>query len=235
VGGSGAAMIGASVAYAATCLFVLRLPHPRVPKRETFVTKLGRMTELRIAAAGVVGLRMATGFLILLLAFAARRPDAPPLWWFGVLAAVATGGLYVADFVAPRIPQTLREETIVLSALVGAGIGGFLAFGFFELWALAPFCFIAGMASEFGRLAFQSLAQRFVPGYAHGRVFVRYEVLFQLSWVTGAFLPALLPIDFRLGILIMGAFYLLVGVAFVVRPMVARARAMRTEEPGPGT
>ncbi len=38
-------------------------------------------------------------------------------------------------------------------------------------------------------------------------MFVRYEVVFQLAWVAGAFVPALLPIDFRLGILILAALY----------------------------
>ena len=49
--------------------------------------------------------------------------------------------------------------------------------------------------------------QRNAPQGAHGRVFVRYEVVFQLAWVGGAFIPALLPIDFRTGILMLAAFY----------------------------
>ncbi len=39
--------------------------------------------------------------------------------------------------------------------------------------------------------------QRLAPGGSYGRVFVRYEVLFQLAWVGGALIPALAPIDFR--------------------------------------
>jgi hypothetical protein len=63
--------------------------------------------------------------------------------------------------------------------------------------------------------------QRSAPGGAHGRVFVRYEVLFQIAWVGGAFLPALLPIAFRPGVLILAAFYVAVGFAFFVRPRLA--------------
>jgi hypothetical protein len=46
-------------------------------------------------------------------------------------------------------------------------------------------------------------------------VFVRYEVVFQLAWVAGAFVPALLPIDFRLGILILAALYVLTAGAYM--------------------
>ena len=49
------------------------------------------------------------------------------------------------------------------------------------------------------------------PEGALGRVFVRYEVVFQLSWwVAGALGPAVLAIDFKAGVLIMAAFYLAV-------------------------
>jgi len=49
--------------------------------------------------------------------------------------------------------------------------------------------------------------QRHAPEGALGRVFVRYEVLFQLAWVAGAFVPAIVPISFRLGIVLLAVFY----------------------------
>jgi hypothetical protein len=90
------------------------------------------------------------------------------------------------------------------------------------------------MVTEFGRLAFQSLMQRSAPGGAHGRVFVRYEVLFQLAWVAGAFLPALLPIEFRDGFLFLAGFYLLLGIGYVLQPKIAdRARKRRAASSPP--
>jgi hypothetical protein len=59
--------------------------------------------------------------------------------------------------------------------------------------------------------------QRAAPEGALGRVFVRYEVFFQLAWVAGAFVPALLPIGFRLGILLLAAFYGILGSAYAWR------------------
>ncbi|HEY7763197.1 MAG TPA: hypothetical protein VIC52_09320, partial [Actinomycetota bacterium] len=84
--------------------------------------------------------------------------------------------------------------------------------------------------TEFGRLAFQSLMQRYAPAGAQGRVFVRYEAMFQLAWVAGAFAPALLPIGFRTGILLLAAFYAVLGIGTVMR---ARARAAADDRTPP--
>ena len=105
----------------------------------------------------------------------------------------------------------------MIVCLSAACIGALLAFEIFGLPLLTIYVVVAGAATEFGRLAFQSLMQRHAPPGAQGRVFVRYEVLFQLAWVAGAFLPALLPIDFRVGILMLAVFYAMLGAATVYR------------------
>jgi hypothetical protein len=54
--------------------------------------------------------------------------------------------------------------------------------------------------------------------------------------VIGALLPAVLPIDFRLGVLLLGAFYLVVGISYLLWPQIERRRwAARTRpsEEGP--
>jgi hypothetical protein len=99
---------------------------------------------------------------------------------------------------------------------------------------LATFGFLAGASTEFGRLAFQSLMQQHAPGGAQGRVFVRYEVLFQLAWVAGAFFPAVLEIPFRTGTLLLALFYLLLGIAFIVWPRLPGQRAS-AKAPGLGS
>ena len=55
-------------------------------------------------------------------------------------------------------------------------------------------------------------------------MFVRYEVAFQLAWVAGAFIPAVLPINFRQGVLVLAAFYLLLGLWYVLRPRLQKPR-----------
>ena len=106
---------------------------------------------------------------------------------------------------------------MVVSCVLGAGLCAGVAFEWYALAVLAIFALVAGAATELGRLAFQSLMQRNAPEGALGRVFVRYEILFQLAWVVGAFLPAVLPIEFRTGILILAGFYLILAGTYYVR------------------
>ena len=73
--------------------------------------------------------------------------------------------------------------------------------------------------------------QRFAPAGAHGRVFVRYDMAFQLAWVAGAVVPAVVGFSFRTGVLIMALFYLALGFAYLVRPVVLRGPQ---PEPGAG-
>jgi MFS family permease len=214
----------AAAMYGASALLNLRLPHPRTPGTPREVGPRGRIPELALPAVGAVGLRAASGFLLFLLAFSLREGNAPT-YWFAVLAAGSVVGGFLADLVAPRVPTATREEAVVIACVSASCVGALLAFELFGLPLLTVFALLAGAATEFGRLAFQALMQRHAPPGAQGRVFVRYEVFFQLAWVAGAFIPALLPIDFRAGILILAAFYGVLAGVSVWRGRRARDRA----------
>jgi hypothetical protein len=223
LGDAEATLYGAAAAYGVAALLNLRLPNPRVRGGEAEVTRTGSIRALTAPAIGAAGLRAATGFLLFALAFALRR-SGEPTWWFGVLAAAGTAGGFVGDLLAPRLPSTLREEAVVVACVIGAGVGAVLAFVAFSLPVLMVFGLVVGASAELGRLAFQSLMQRMAPGGAHGRVFVRYEVIFQVAWVAGALIPAMLPIDFRGGFLILAGLYLVAGVGYLTPDLVARRR-----------
>jgi hypothetical protein len=231
-GGASSVLYLAAAVYAFTVVLNLRLPVPHVPKVEGEVTTLGRMPSLTGPAIGAAGLRAASGFLLFLLAFS-LRDSGEPRYWFLVLALAGTAGGFLGDLIAPRLPSNIREEVLVISCVAGAGVGAFIAFVAFGLPVLCVFAAVVGMATEFGRLAFQSLMQRSAPGGAHGRVFVRYEVLFQLAWVAGAFLPAVLPIEFREGFLFLAGFYLLLGIGYVARPYLGRLARTSPRSPAP--
>jgi MFS family permease len=224
--GSAGPIYLAAVAYAAAAFMTLRLPHPRVPALpRAELARRGRIPELTIPAIGAVGMRAASGFLLFLLAFSLRQSGAPT-YWFVVLAFAGIAGGFLADLVAPRMPREMREETVVFGSVVMAGVAAILAFELFGLPLLIVFTLLAGAAAEFGRLAFQALMQRYAPEGAQGRVFVRYEVLFQVAWVAGAFIPAVVPsLDFRAGILILGAFYATLALVSFER----RRRHRRTQ------
>ena len=219
-GGARSVLYLAAAAFAVASLLNLRLAQPDVPKTRGEAGRSGRLPVLRTAAVATAGLRAASGFLLFLMAFSLRGRGHPP-YWFGILAAFATIGAVVGDIAAPRIPDRIREETLVRVSLAGAGVGALVASANFTLPVLALFAALAGAALELGRLAFQSLMQRRVPPGAQGRVFVRYEVVFQLAWVAGAFVPAVLPVSFRFGVLIMALFYLGLGLSHVVGPVAA--------------
>jgi hypothetical protein len=215
--GAAGPMYLAATMYAISAALNLRMPRPRTRGERRAVGPRGRIPALTLPAIGAVGMRAASGFLLFLLAFSLRR-GGQPAWWFAVLAGSAVAGGFLADLVAPRFPRTVREEAMVVSCVLGAGLGASVAFQWYALPVLAVFSAVAGAATEFGRLAFQSLMQRYAPEGALGRVFVRYEVLFQLAWVGGAFLPAVLAIEFRTGILILAGFYLiLAGISYLRR------------------
>jgi len=215
----------AAVAYGVSTLLNLRLPHPRVPVggAET-VGRFGRLPQLTAPAIGAAGLRAASGFLLFALAFGLRR-SGEPAWWFAVLAAAALAGGVLGDLLAPRLPANVREEAVVIACIMGAGVGATLSFFAFSLPVLSLFALVVGTSAELGRLAFQSLMQRLAPGGAHGRVFVRYEVVFQLAWILGALIPAMLPIGFREGFLVLAGLYLVAGIGYLTPDIVARRRS----------
>ena len=214
--GSGGAMVLAGIVYSICALVTLRLPHPRVRTDPKPLGRRGRIPILTGPALGATGMRAATGFILFLSAFAIRRENFPPTWFAALAISAALGG-FLADLLAPRLPETLREEFIVAGCTIAAGVGAFFAFQAFSLPVLAIFGLTAGAATELGRLAFQSMMQAHAPEGALGRVFVRYEVMFQLAWVAGAVGPAVLPIDFKAGMLIMAGFYLALASAWAVR------------------
>jgi hypothetical protein len=222
-GDAEAVLYGAAVVYGIAAALNLRLPHPRVRGGGAVVTRRGAIRQLTAPAIGAAGLRAASGFLLFALAFALRR-SGEPTWWFAVLAGSATAGAFLGDVIAPRLPANLREEAVVIGCLMGAGVGATLSFFAFELVVLVLFAIVVGASSELGRLAFQTLMQRLAPGGSYGRVFVRYEILFQLAWVGGALIPAVAPIDFRDAFLILAALYLVAIIGYLTPNILARRR-----------
>jgi hypothetical protein len=230
LGGARAVLTLAAMAYAATMLLTLRLPRPELRRVRGEVTRLGAIPALTTAAAGAAALRGAGGFLVFLLAFALRT-GGQPKYWFGVLAVAAAAGGFLGDVIAPHLSRLLREEAAVFISLLAAGLVALFASAEFRLIVLALFAGCAGLATEFGRLSFQSLMQRYAPLGAHGRVFVRYDMAFQLAWVAGAVLPAAISFSFRTGVLIMALFYLTMGAAYLSKPVLFR-RMIERATPG---
>ena len=123
--GSGGAMVLAGIVYSICALVTIRLPHPRVRTEPKPLGRRGRIPVLTGPALGATGMRAATGFILFLSAFAVRREDFQSSWFAAMVIAAAAGG-FLADLLAPRLPETLREEFIVVACTIAAGVGAFL-------------------------------------------------------------------------------------------------------------
>lgn len=61
------------------------------------------------------------------------------------------------------------------------------------------------------------------PAGRQGRVYVRYEVVFQLAWVIGALIPSMIPIPVHTGTILLAALYGLLAALYVLT--VTRSRS----------
>jgi hypothetical protein len=222
VGGAGAVLYLAAGVYALSAALNVRLAKPEhvskdraVPARPDPGARRGRVRALAVPALGTAGLRGAQGFLLFLFAFALRAGHRPA-WWFGAVLAAGIAGGFVADVVAPVVRSRMPGGAIVLSSLLTSGLAAAFAAAQPTLVRLALLSGIAGAATELGRLAFQSLMQARAPTGSQGRVYVRYEVAFQLAWVAGALIPATIPIELHAGTIVLAAAYGVLAVVYVV-------------------
>ncbi|HEY3237920.1 MAG TPA: MFS transporter, partial [Acidimicrobiia bacterium] len=213
----GTLVLGAAAVAALRVPAAKKLASPVAPAE---VAEL-RAPPVLLAATAMAVLRACVGFLTFVVAFALKRGHEPS-WFFGlVLAAGALGGL-IGAVAAPPLRRRLREETILVAALLlPAVVGIFGARGFSRIGVAVVACAVSVGASA-GRLAFDSLVQRDAPDAARGRTFARFETRFQLAWVAGAFIPVALPIPGRLGFLILA-----VGLGFAGLSYLAGVRASR--------
>jgi MFS transporter len=202
----------------------------RIPRAARTAPPVARIEQaelhaasIRLAATAMTVLRAAVGFLTFLAAFDLKRTHARP-WLFGLVIGAGALGGFLGAVLAPRLRRAVREETILVGALLVpavVAIFGAKAFGHTAIGVVA--CALAVGASA-GRLAFDSLVQRDAPDAARGRTFARFETRFQLAWVSGAVIPAAIPsLPGRLGFLLLA-----VGLAFFGLSYLAAVRASRS-------
>jgi MFS family permease len=208
---------------AAAAVAALRVPPAQKlapPVAAVEVAEL-RARPVLMAATAMALLRAGVGFLTFVVAFALKRSH-EPAWFFGVvLAAGAAGGL-VGAVLAPPLRRRVREEAILVAALLlPAVVGIFGARGFSQV-GVAVVAAAVSVGAAAGRLAFDSLVQRDAPDAARGRTFARFETRFQLAWVAGALIPVAVPIPGRPGFLILA-----IGLGFAGLSYLAGVRAGR--------
>jgi hypothetical protein len=218
----------AVVVYALGVVPALRLPSMR-GKRE-LGERLGarrwaRSVTIRQAVVAAAGIRFLSGFLVFHLAFALRREDFGSIGLGVLVGAAAAGGLCGA-LLAPRLRRRLKEEGILATSLVVAGIAGLLVGLWFGAVTAGLLVFAFGLTSGAAKVAFDSIVQRETPEAARGWAFARYESGLQLAWVLGALVPLLPSIPAGPGVFAAGIAANVLAILFTLGRHRVRSSAM---------
>jgi Major Facilitator Superfamily len=168
----------------------------------------GPQEKAELHSAGIVlaGTAMAVvrgivGFLTFVVAFYIRNAGSSEFWFAVVLAASGFGALLGAAL-TPRLRQAWREENILISVLLLVMVTGIAAATWgSRLFSATAAALVVGLGASGGKLAFDSIVQRDAPDANRGRSFAKFETRFQLAWVVGAFIPVIIPIPLRAGLL----------------------------------
>jgi hypothetical protein len=198
----------------------------RLPKTVVATTPADALETEELHSASVVAaanamrvLRGVVGFMFFHLAFWLRREIAGTAW-FGLaigLSGLATLG---ANFVGPSLRKKIREETMLLLALVSVGIVGIGTAWYGRITGGILLAAVVNAAAAIGRLAFEATVQSGAPDANRGRAFSRFETQNQMAWVAGGLVPVIFAPAGWVGFAVVG----LVGVVGAV--MYARMRAM---------
>lgn len=218
-------LLVAALVYLSGAIPALRLPSAR--GRRHVSERIGarssaRSASVRQALAAMAGLRLLVGFLVFHLAFALRREDFGSLGLGLLIGSAALGGL-IGAMSAPRLKRALREEGIVVVALVVAGIVGLFVGQWFSLVSAGVLVFAFGAAGGMAKVAFDAIVQREMPEGARGWAFARFESLLQLAWVAGAAVPLALAVPSGPGVFAAGVVSNLLGILYVAGRRQARA------------
>lgn len=125
-----------------------------------------------------------------------------PTWHFGVVLGASVVGALIGAIVAPRLRAAMSEERILQGVLAGTAVAAVLGAALGGLLGLALAALGIGIGSTTGKLAFDSIVQRDAPDANRGRSFATFETRFQLFWVIGGFLPVVVALPARIGLLV---------------------------------
>ncbi len=162
-----------------------------------------RSGGLQNGAVVMTVLRGCVGFTFFHLAFWLRSQDQGTIW-FGAVVGVSALVAMVGNAIAPRLRDRMREETMLVAALVIAAAAGF---GAAVLGGPVGAVVLAGalnLVAAVGRLSFESIVQRDAPGANQGRAFAKFETQFQFAWAAAAFVAVAIQVSGPIGFLIVG-------------------------------
>ncbi|MEX2292354.1 MAG: MFS transporter [Acidimicrobiales bacterium] len=219
--GSPGVLFLAMVAYLIAMVASLRVPATQVAEAPATPAETAELRGIGIVLASTaMGLiRGMVGFLTFLLLFGLRDG---PTWHLGLVLGFTGAGVLVGSMLAPALRRAMSEERILLATLALIVVIALVSVRLGELAGAAAMAATIAVASTCGKLGFDSLVQRDAPDANRGRSFARFEVRFQLVWVTGAVAPVIVSFPLRLGFLVVGG-----TAAFALFSYLAGQRAAR--------
>jgi MFS family permease len=218
----------ASAVYAVGVVMALRLPRIKrtaQPAEVLDARREARGVSVRQALVAAAGLRFLVGFLVFHLAFALRREDVGSIG-LGLLIAAAAAGSLIGAILSPRLRRSLKEEGMLVAALVVAGVAGLLVGRWFNPYSAAALVAAFGISSGAAKVAFDAIVQRDTPEGARGWAFARFESGLQLAWVIGALVPLLPSIPAGPGVFAAGIVATVLAVVYTVGRHRVRSAAM---------
>jgi hypothetical protein len=204
-------------AYLFASLNAYRLPKTVIadkPAERLEIEELHSPEVLR-AAVAIRVLRGIVGFNFFHLAFWLRNETAGTLW-FGLAISLSGLATLGANFVGPTLRRRMREQWMIMSALLFVGIVGVGAAFSGRIVAGIVLASAVNAAAAICRLAFESVVQSGAPDANRGRAFSKFETQNQIAWVVGGLMPVIFRPAGWLGFASIGVSGL-VGVAVFVR------------------
>lgn len=137
----------------------------------------------------------------------------------GLLAAVTAGGFVLAAAVTPPVTARIGVRAWVIITLAASGVLQVFPGAVYAKAALLVAAFLLGITAQSVKICVDTLVQAHVDDDVKGRVFVLYDVIFNVALVIAAGIGALiLPVDGHsvpiLVVLAVG--YLLTALAFAL-------------------
>lgn len=161
---------------------------------------------LNLVAISMATMRAVAGLMTALVVFAFRH-DGAPLYWYGLVGAASVLGNLGGAALAPVMRARLEGKRIVIGCAVVIGVAGLgvTTMHLLHRWPAAlVLAAIVTLLAAVAKLSFDALVQHDGPPARRGRLFARYEALFQGVWVVAALLPVLVVTSLVSGFVFVG-------------------------------
>jgi MFS family permease len=185
--------------------------------------------DVGLAQVSMAGMRAVAGFLTALVVFGFRRTDTPVVW-YGLVAVASVAGNFCGALMAPYLRERISEKRLVAGAalLIGATAVAATRLSFdHHRPAALLLAAVIGLAASVAKTAFDAIVQRETDDTGRGRLFARFESIFQLVWVVGALIPVVIALSLFSGFVLVAVVVLSTSAVFVIGVARDRHRPLR--------